>query len=147
MSCSALDDCDRPVEKAGLCAGHRKQKQLGKPFTPLNDAKAGRLTYHQQLVEAAIAFADAPTDDDKGYDRLFDVLRKVAIAYARQSITTRIREGMERRRKAGLPIGGPPKLSREQAVAAVCACGGIRKASKQLGVSRQAVRNALRRAA
>lgn len=145
MSCQALDDCDRPVEKAGLCAGHRKQKTLGKPFTPLSDSRAGRLTYHQVMVEAALALADADSDDDRAFDRATDNLRKAAISYARQAIATRIKEGLARRRAAGLPSCGPPKLTHGQALDAVKTAGGIRAAARALGVSRDAVRRALRR--
>jgi len=153
MTCQALEDCDRPVEKSGLCAGHRKQKQRGQSFTPLA-ANRGlpvdsphRLTYHEALVEAALAVADCDAEDDARWARLDGALCRAAVRFAKQAVTQRIREGMERRRAAGLPVGGKVKVSQEQARAAVEQARGIRAAARSMGVSRDAVRRALRRAA
>lgn len=33
--CKALPECKRPVNAAGLCTSHYRQKRAGKPFTPI----------------------------------------------------------------------------------------------------------------
>lgn len=146
MSCG-FDGCDRPVEKGGLCAGHRKQRQRGDgTLTPLNDALAGRLTPAQNLHEAAMRLADSDSEDDRAFGRNIDSHRKAAITYARHHQVVKTLEAFDRRREAGLRVSGPaPKLSAAGARAAVDEAGGIRAAAKLLKVSRNTVRAALRR--
>jgi hypothetical protein len=64
LSCS-FDGCERPVEKAGLCAAHRKQKVRGQTLRPLRTRVYGG---HEQrasdrLERAALAFANAESDE------------------------------------------------------------------------------------
>ncbi|MDP1824919.1 MAG: hypothetical protein Q8L48_16805 [Archangium sp.] len=145
MGCG-FDSCDRPVEKGGLCAGHRKQKQRGGRLEPLNDALAGRLTPAQNLHEAAMRLADSDSEDDRAFSRNIDSHRKAAITYARHHQVVKTLEAFDRRREAGLRVAGPaPKLSAAGARAAVDEAGGIRAAARLLKVSRNTVRAALRR--
>lgn len=144
MSCT-FPDCDRPVEKSGLCAGHRKQKNRGQKLTPLNDAIARRLTPAQNLHEAGISVADAPDDDDDEYNRRVDKHKKAAITFARQHQVTQTLNAFDRRRAAGLRIGRPPKLTAAEVQTAVEQAGGIRAAAKLLRMSRNTVRAALKR--
>lgn len=147
--CTALEDCDRPVEKSGLCAGHRKQKQRGQPFTPLAVNRGlpadspHRLSYHEAMVQAALELADCDAEDDTRWERLVGALRRAAIRFAKQAVTQKIREGMERRAAAGLPLGRPVKVGFEQASEAVRIAGGVRAGARSLGVSYDAVRRAL----
>lgn len=67
------DQCDRDAAPGGLCWGHWKQKQRGKPFSelrPYGDPK-------ECWMRAQMAYADCDTDAaaDHMWRRLYDRLR------------------------------------------------------------------------
>lgn len=65
MSCS-FDGCERPVEKANLCAGHRKQKVRGEPLRALKvrTYSNDRVRASDRLERAALSLANAESDED-----------------------------------------------------------------------------------
>jgi hypothetical protein len=72
----SVDECETPVERAGLCGAHYKRKRLG--HAPHKLARPRGL---ERLTEAALAYAGA--EDDETFRKARDNLRKSAIAYAR----------------------------------------------------------------
>jgi hypothetical protein len=56
-------DCDRPSDRAGLCAGHRKQRQRGQELTPLDE----RLAPLETVIVAGSDLLEAEEDAD--FDR------------------------------------------------------------------------------
>ncbi len=84
MTCS-VDGCPKPVEKSGLCAGHRKRKARGVPVDePLR-------TYGDKwasLMTAVRAYAEE--EQDAGFDnrakggrsRVEERISKAALRYA-----------------------------------------------------------------
>lgn len=82
MTC-AVDDCDRAPYKSGLCAGHYRRKREGRPLTELRRAQGGPATPIlpiDRLSEAALAYADADTDED--FARARNNLHDAAIWFA-----------------------------------------------------------------
>lgn len=86
-----IDGCDRPEELAngrsagGLCAGHRKRKQQGRPLEPPLHAGMGRREAPRRaLVHAAMDLGDIDTgtDSDLEWRRAVDRLIHAAVRYA-----------------------------------------------------------------
>lgn len=74
--------CTRQTESPGglRCAMHKKRMQRGMdPNKPVQE----KLSPFSQFVEACLALADAPAEDDPAYDRALDVTRKAACAWMR----------------------------------------------------------------
>jgi len=75
----SVPGCSREAHSGDLCSGHARRKARGRPVaSALREPRSrwGRLT------EAAIAFTEAPTDDDAEYLRRARQLRRAAQAYA-----------------------------------------------------------------
>lgn len=138
----SVDGCPNPAAKSGLCEGHVKRRTRGqvvsaalklRPRSPL-----------ERLTEAALAYANAESDDE--FDRAKDNLRKSAAAFAPNDRSTAIREALAELKRRGLKLGRPRKVEPEVAVRMVEQEGGVRKAALVLRVSRMAVSRALREA-
>lgn len=70
-----VEECKHPVLKAGLCRGHYRRKEDGRPIHgPLREYGEPR----RALMEAAFAFADASTLDDEAYERAWKRLYRAA---------------------------------------------------------------------
>ena len=91
-----VDGCDRLEELAsgrsagGLCAGHRKRKQLQAkglltvPFdSPLHDGMGRRRSPRRALIDAAMSLGDVDTgaDFDADFRRAVDRLTHAAMRY------------------------------------------------------------------
>lgn len=76
MTCAGDNgECPEPVEKAGLCRGHRERKKQGKPTnTPLRDYGDPSRTFQ----EAAIRFANVNGFDREAFERAWANLRIAA---------------------------------------------------------------------
>ena len=61
----SFDDCVHPAESSGLCAAHRKQRQRTGRLVPVVE----RLEPRARLREAALALADADSEDDRAARR------------------------------------------------------------------------------
>lgn len=71
-------DCGRPARRQGLCWGHLWQARHGRPLQPLAPR---RQTKQERLAAAALAFADAETDEE--YERAKARLRAAGRSPAR----------------------------------------------------------------
>lgn len=73
MTCTG-PDCSRPAWRSGLCHGHHWQRRHGRELTPLRPRKQSPM---QRLAAAALAYADAETEDDyrRAYHRLWQAGR------------------------------------------------------------------------
>lgn len=73
-------DCRRKVERQGLCWGHFRQKDRGKPLTPIQPKKSDL----SLLVKAALELANADDNEkaDAAFASLADRLRIQAMRYA-----------------------------------------------------------------
>lgn len=139
MTCTE-DGCGRPAKRGGLCWGHRKRKSRGQVVsTELTTRPASSL---ERLLEAAITYADAGEDED--FSRAMDNLRKAGAAYGKRHVGEAIRKALAARKERGEPVGRPRKISALEAREAVAKSGGIRGAARELGVSRETVRRALK---
>lgn len=75
-----VPDCLNLEHASGLCVGHFRRKARGRPVgTPLREV----LTPFSRLEAAALAYADAPADDDAEFHRLQVALRRAALALPR----------------------------------------------------------------
>lgn len=98
-----FDGCPNDEEQAGLCAGHRKQLQRGKPLTPLQPkSRKERLELARDNLEAALlrladaksgfmaeiedlghGYAEADTENDGQYRQAQREFYAAVDAYAR----------------------------------------------------------------
>ena len=82
----SFDDCVHPAESSGLCAAHRKQRQRTGRLVPVVE----RLEPRARLREAALALADADSEDDRAYDlaerRFWAAVRAAAREYGAEHI-------------------------------------------------------------
>lgn len=135
-------DCLNPVDGHGLCSTHRKRQQRG---TSLETPKVDKSrTPFEVALDASLKLADVDSEDDAKYASAKDNWRKAILAYARRELGEAVRVGVSRRRRAGLKIGRPPRVTAEQARAALEQHGGVRPAARALGISRAALKRALR---
>lgn len=139
----AIDGCGRRCVSGRLCATHRRRKRLHLPMmAPIRE----RATEAEEaLTEAALRYADAAAEDPNAFRTGKNMLVDAAKTFGRQAHHHLIKEGLWRRKAAGLPIGRPPKLTRAQAQAAVRKYGTKSAAARALGVDRWTLRNALGR--
>lgn len=142
MGDCGYDGCEEPVEKAGLCAGHRKQKQRTGKLTAL--ARRPRDGW-ARLTDAALAYAH-DADEDEDYRKACDNVRKAAISYAEQERIRRAREAVAAKRARGERMGRPPSITvgcpeLHRLVSEL----GIRKAAAHLEAGRMAVWRAVQR--
>lgn len=79
MTCT-VDDCGRDVERAGLCATHRKRKQRGRPLSPPVRQYDPRETL--ELASRAMADADTSEDSDADFERARKRLEMAALRFA-----------------------------------------------------------------
>jgi hypothetical protein len=77
----SIADCFEEAEAHGLCSTHRKREARGQSVTAPLRAPTYDSPFHR-AHEAAMALADAPTDDDAEYRRREDRFRKALDAYA-----------------------------------------------------------------
>ena len=147
----SIDGCARPAARGGLCWGHLKRRQRGAVVdVELRPAAGGQApvtleTSRGLFLDAVLAYADAPVDDDDEYRRALDRLEKAAVAFARRRTTARVRESLAQRKAAGKPVGRPPRLQLAALRRALELAGTVRGAAKVLRVSRVAVQRAMRR--
>ncbi len=71
MSDCAVDGCDRPVEAAGLCAGHRKRKVRGK--TVSGEVKEYAKNVVEGLPKSSLDYANAA---DNGSNEDFELAKE-----------------------------------------------------------------------
>lgn len=143
----SVDGCERLVEKAGLCAGHRKRKVRGQVVnTQLARRPSSPLEY---LCESALAYADA--DDDVAYERAKDNLRKAAMSYAAKgetpvfSISDYLKEKIAAARARGSRHGRPPSASTQLIASVAKQARSVTEAALQLGISRTTIWRALQK--
>lgn len=82
MKPCAIDGCDgASVAKGPYCAGHERRRRLGQPMgPPIKRPRRGPVT-RADLAEAALAYADADSSDDRAFKAAFDRLEKLARRY------------------------------------------------------------------
>lgn len=140
----SVDGCGRNATSGRLCATHRRRKRLHLPM--MAPIKTRATQAEEALTEAALKYADAAAEDPPAAFRAVKKnLVEVAKALGKQAHHHLIKEGLWRRKAAGLPVGRPPKLTRAQAQAAVREHGSKSAAARALGVDRLTIRTALRR--
>jgi len=80
VSYCILPDCLNEARSGGdYCDAHRKRLQRGQPVAPPLRVARSAWTV---LTDAALAYSDV--DDEQGYGRAADRLRKAAESYARR---------------------------------------------------------------
>jgi hypothetical protein len=85
MGFCAVPDCYREAHSGDLCQGHGRRKARGRPVaSSLREPR----TRWGRLTEAAIAFTEAPTDDDVEFLRRARQLRRAAQAYSGPPVQT-----------------------------------------------------------
>lgn len=80
-------ECDKPSRRGGLCWTHLKRQQRGKnPFAPVMPGRGPgkRKEPTETLTAAAIAFADASSEDDGDYHRKHARLYMAALRIRRR---------------------------------------------------------------
>lgn len=140
MSDCSVDGCENEARRGGLCWGHHKRKDRG---MPVEATMAPRPTKLARLRAAALAYAEADTDQD--YDRADDNLIKSAAAARCAAIGKLTRDGMARLKAQGVHVGRPSKVDPELAAQAVAEAGSMKRAAVALLVSVRTVRRALRK--
>lgn len=76
-----VEGCSRPIEQGTLCAAHRKRRYRGRPMsTPL---RSDRRAPAEELLNAALALADASSEDDAEWARARNALERAALGFAR----------------------------------------------------------------
>lgn len=82
MALCSVDDClaNGESKRGGLCAGHAKAKEQGRPMRELAERHRSRM---QRLIAAALHLADVDGFDALAWERAKDRLRKAASAYCR----------------------------------------------------------------
>ena len=79
MTFCSVPDCDRESHGGDLCSGHARRKARGRPVaSSLREPR----TRWGRLTAAALAYAEACSEDDGEYLRLARELRRAAQAYA-----------------------------------------------------------------
>lgn len=76
-----VDDCLEPAARGDLCSGHVKRKQLDKVVNVPLGPRRERGHEWEFLCEAALHYADASDEDEVGFRRARDRLRKAAMRY------------------------------------------------------------------
>lgn len=61
----AFPDCTEDAQRYGLCWGHAKQKQRGRPLTPLREV----LNPKEAVLAAAVDWVEVDSEDDDAYQR------------------------------------------------------------------------------
>ena len=133
-------ECEREAVPGGrFCAGHYKQHSRGQPLTPLRSYAS---TW-DRLVESAISFVDADSDDDLEFKRAKDALAAAARAYKSDSQREAIRAGIARARAKGIRVGRPRSAEYDQ-VRELVKRLGIRGAARAMGLPKSTVWNAVK---
>jgi hypothetical protein len=140
VTCSVLD-CDKPAERNGLCAGHRKRAQRGSTV-------AGQLadvnrSPREVLLDACLRYADA--DDDIEYKRASDTLLKAAESFASRRTRERIRAALEAAAARGVKVGRPLKLTVEAVMRVRATVRTQMEAALRLGVHVETIRRYYKR--
>lgn len=145
MSC-AIEDCDKPASKAGMCWGHAKRKARGQTVSgPIKERPKSKSEW---LREAALAYADADSDDEEAFTRAVDSLRKAAAAFGsatNERVGELTREALALLKSKGVKLGRPHRVSPEQAEQAIQKYGSVTKAAKRLRINRATLYRALLR--
>lgn len=135
-------DCEEPTRQGRrLCEMHEKRRQRG---ADMSAPKQERLTPAERLLELAIRLADA--DSDEEFRRARRGLLSAARALGPKLSGEIIRDAMAAARRRGVRIGRPPKLTADQARAALEEHGSVIAAARALGVHRRTLQRTLRRA-
>lgn len=137
-------ECEKPKSGHGIyCAMHTKRRQRGRM---MNAPEKEALSPEERALKAGDAWVDADPMDDADYEAKRRAFLIACKQLGRKASAEAIREGIARRKALGLHVGGKLKLSPEAAAAVVSSAGGIRAASRALGMGRNAIRRALRAA-
>lgn len=135
-----VGECEEPTRQGrARCEFHEKRHQRGQSLTA---PKAERLSANARLLEAAIRLADAEGDAD--YEKAARDILRAARQAAPAAHGALVRLGLEAARKRGVRLGRPLAITPEEACALVAQHGSIRAAVRALGVSRNALRRAMR---
>ena len=78
MTFCSVPDCCNEAHSGDLCGGHARRRARGRPVA---SALREPRTRWGRLTEAALAYADACSEDDAEYLRLARNLRRAAQAY------------------------------------------------------------------
>lgn len=153
------NEAKRMSNHGPICDSHRRRltpKRSG--GLPLRAPIQAWQDPREKLREAAIAMADADSEDDDGWKAADMKLAKVAITYAsgvvkslfegpseaerRNEYRARALAAMER----GVQYGPAPKINRDAAAHAINAAGGkVREAARALGVTHWSLMRAMKR--
>lgn len=88
--------CERPATRRGMCRGHRKQHEAGRPFTPLQPRNQSPFERYETAVRV---YDDTSAEDDAAFARnaaRLRVARRAVVAGVPRCVTA----GCGRRRYA-----------------------------------------------
>lgn len=162
-----VDGCTRPATRNtahGLCCeSHRKRVGRTGTLDSLEPIKE-QLPLRERLRSVALEYAEAESDADfakadgdldgaaeaiakskRIFHRLHQVAETLGSELARKRLNESIKEAMARARDAGVHLGRPPRLTFEQAYAAVAEHGSVAAAARALGVHEKTVHRTLKR--
>lgn len=135
------DGCTKPAARGGRCWSCDRARYGGRTTKERAEAQP-RPSGWERVHEAALELADAG-DDDEGYARAVDNLRKASKAYGRRSFAEAVKAGLVEARRRGARMGRPSRVDPVQA-ADLARMFGVRGAARMLGVSPMAVMRAKR---
>jgi DNA invertase Pin-like site-specific DNA recombinase len=136
-------ECEAPSREGRIyCEFHNKRHQRGQSLTA---PKAERLTANGRLVEVALRFAHAETDEE--YSKAHRDLLRTAKQTGPSLHGELVRQGMAAAKKRGVKIGPPFQTDPVQVREAVTREGSIAAAARALRISRPTVYRALARVA
>jgi len=136
-------ECEEPTRQGRrFCEFHEKRFQRGQSLTA---PKQERLSPNERVVEAALRFAEADSEDDAEYEKSKRDLFRAARQAGATAAGELVRQGHVEARRRGVHIGRPPEVTHAQALEVVSREGSIAAAARALGKSRPTIYRALGR--
>lgn len=159
-----IDGCTRAATRNTpwglLCESHRRRLHPSRAGgTPLLAPIQEKRTLREKLREAAIAMADASSEDDDAHTHADEQLARAAKLFAGSPDADLIAEheaakarahrrstkaGLAKAKSQGKRLGRPRTLDYAAVAHLVTSTGSVRKAAELLGVTEQAVRYVLK---
>jgi hypothetical protein len=140
-----VTECEEPTRGGrARCDFHEKRHQRGKRGAELVAEKAESLSPIGRVLEAAKTWLEADSEDETDYAAKERAVIRAAKVLAPTAAGELVRKGMRAARSRGVRLGAPRRTDPDEIRSAVERNGGIRPTARALGISRNAIRRALR---